>query len=77
MSADITPTSKEVDEIAAQIVDAPYSVHRSLGPGLLESAYECCLEHELKKEDFRYNPRKACPSSMIISILISDIGSTF
>ena len=32
---------------ARQVVDAGLKVHRSLGPGLLESAYEHCLAHEL------------------------------
>ncbi len=29
------------------VVDAGLKVHRALGPGLLESAYEACLAHEL------------------------------
>ncbi len=39
--------SAEVDAIARQLVDAGLKVHRALGPGLLESAYEHCLAHEL------------------------------
>jgi GxxExxY protein len=39
----------ELDRIAAMVVDAAYKVHSQLGPGLLESTYEACLEHELKK----------------------------
>jgi GxxExxY protein len=41
--------SEELDRIATEIVDSAYSVHSNLGPGLLESVYEVCLEHELKK----------------------------
>jgi len=37
------------NEISAVIVDAGIQVHRALGPGLLESAYEACLCHELRK----------------------------
>ena len=37
----------ELDGIAKTIVDAGLKVHRALGPGLLESAYEHCLAHEL------------------------------
>jgi len=37
------------DAIAKQIVDAAYAVHSTLGPGLLESVYESCLEYELKE----------------------------
>ena len=42
----------ELDRIAAMVVDATYKVHSQLGPGLLESTYEACLEHELKKRGF-------------------------
>jgi hypothetical protein len=37
----------ELDALARQIVDAGLKVHRALGPGLLESAYELCLVYEL------------------------------
>ena len=35
------------DATARQVIDAGLKVHRALGPGLLESAYEVCLAHEL------------------------------
>ena len=35
------------DAAARQVIDAGLKVHRALGPGLLESAYEVCLAHEL------------------------------
>jgi GxxExxY protein len=37
----------EVDALARKLIDAGLKVHRVLGPGLLESAYEHCLAHEL------------------------------
>jgi GxxExxY protein len=37
------------NEIATTIVDVAYQIHRTLGPGLLESAYEAIMVHELKK----------------------------
>ena len=37
----------EVEAIGRELVDAAVKVHRVLGPGLLESAYEQCLAHEL------------------------------
>lgn len=39
---------EEMEQIAAQIVDAMVTVHRELGPGLLESTYQACLTHELR-----------------------------
>lgn len=39
----------EIEEIAKIIVDAAIQVHRALGPGLLESAYQQCLAYELRK----------------------------
>jgi GxxExxY protein len=39
----------EINAISGQIVNAAMMVHSSLGPGLLESAYEGCLVHELQK----------------------------
>jgi len=37
-----------INKITGQIVDASYVVHKTFGPGLLESIYEECLVHELK-----------------------------
>jgi GxxExxY protein len=39
----------DVEEIAKAIVDSAVKVHRALGPGLLESAYQQCLTYELRK----------------------------
>lgn len=41
-------TSRE-NELAEIVVDASFQIHRALGPGLLESAYEAILVHELQK----------------------------
>ena len=38
----------EIEQIAEVVVDAMLKVHRALGPGLLESAYQGCLTHELR-----------------------------
>jgi GxxExxY protein len=37
------------NEIAREVVDAAYHIHRRLGPGLLESVYEAILAYELQK----------------------------
>lgn len=45
----------EIEEsIAKKIVDAAYTVHKELGPGLLEKVYEACFCHELTKRGLRY-----------------------
>jgi GxxExxY protein len=41
------------DEVAKDIVGAAIKVHRALGPGLLESAYQACLAHELRRRQHR------------------------
>ncbi len=38
-----------IERLAAVIVDSGLKVHKALGPGLLESVYEHCLVHELRK----------------------------
>jgi len=37
----------EINELTERIIGAAIAVHRALGPGLLESAYEACMAHEL------------------------------
>ncbi|HUW56327.1 MAG TPA: GxxExxY protein [Planctomycetota bacterium] len=55
------PIPEETDRIAAAVVDAAYHVHAALGPGLLESVYEACLCHELKKRGFSFKTQVAVP----------------
>ncbi len=38
-----------MEDIARDIVDAAYKVHKEFGPGLLESAYQQCHAYELRK----------------------------
>ncbi len=44
----MSKTKEEIEGIATQLVDAMLAVHRELGPGLLESAYQTCLAYELR-----------------------------
>ena len=39
----------ELERIGALLVDAAFTVHSAHGPGLLESAYQACLVHELEQ----------------------------
>ncbi len=43
----------DINEISGAVVDAAMKAHTALGPGLLESVYEKCLNHELTKRGFR------------------------
>ena len=47
------------NEITHQIIGAAIEVHKHLGPGLLESAYEECLAHELHLRNLRVERQKA------------------
>jgi GxxExxY protein len=44
-----------------QIIAAAIKIHRRLGPGLLESAYEACLAYELEQMGLRVERQKAVP----------------
>ena len=52
---------KRLNEITGLVVDASIKVHTALGPGLLESAYEGCLVHELRKRRLNAVPQVELP----------------
>ena len=47
--------------LTERIIGAAIQVHRALGPGLLESAYEACLAYELVKRGLRIEKQKPLP----------------
>jgi GxxExxY protein len=49
--AEHDPLPPGIEPIATAIVDSAFKIHRTLGPGLLESAYEACLVHELVRRE--------------------------
>ncbi|MCH7760967.1 GxxExxY protein, partial [candidate division TA06 bacterium] len=53
--------SPEVENIAKSFVDSAFRVHKTLGPGLLESVYETCLEHELNSRKIPVERQKPIP----------------
>ena len=53
--------SESIDLVARSIVDAGLNVHKSLGPGLLESAYEHCLAFELGSRGLLVRRQVALP----------------
>ena len=52
---------KELNKISYDIIGCAYRVHSGLGPGLLESTYEACLEYELLKMGYKVERQKALP----------------
>ena len=54
-------TTDEIERVAHEVVDAAYKIHTALGPGLLESVYETCLEYELKRRGLTVERQKPVP----------------
>ena len=52
---------EELNKLSEGVIGAAICVHRELGPGLLESAYEGCLEYELVSQGFRVDRQKELP----------------
>ena len=46
------PIPSETEKVAKAMLDAAFTVHSNLGPGLLESVYETCLAFELRKKGY-------------------------
>ena len=60
MCACYIPTDCE-ERLAKAIVDCAYTVHRTLGPGLLEAVYEHCFCHELQKRQIAHRRQVSVP----------------
>ena len=52
---------EEFDTLTGDIIGAAIEVHRALGPGLLESAYEACLMYELRLRRLNVEHQKPLP----------------
>ncbi len=55
------PTKKLVDELSYKIIGCAIEVHKQMGPGLLESIYEECLDYELKLRGFEFHRQVLVP----------------
>lgn len=55
------PIPEELNILGKKIVDAAYTVHKNLGPGLLEKVYEICFCHELTKRGLTYQRQVDIP----------------
>ena len=51
----------DINQLSSKIIGAAIEVHKVLGPGLLESAYEKCLCHELKLRGLSFDSQKPLP----------------
>ncbi len=51
----------ELNRVTGQVIGAAIDVHRALGPGLLESAYEACLAYELAQRGLNVEQQKPLP----------------
>jgi len=65
-------TPYERDPLTDQIIGFAIEVHRHLGPGLLESAYEECLCHELKENAIGF--RRQVPLPVVYKTVRLDCG---
>ena len=53
--------NEQLNMMTEQIIGAAIEVHRELGPGLLESAYQRALGHELSLRNIPFEEQKHCP----------------
>ncbi len=60
------------EELTRSILSCAYKVHTTLGPGLLESAYEECMYYELVNRGFRVGKQKPMP--LVYDEVRLDIG---
>jgi hypothetical protein len=67
----------DTDTLTEKIIGCAIEVHRTFGPGLLESAYEHCLARELSLNDIPFRIQVPVQSNTKALTLIADIGSTF
>jgi len=51
----------EINRLTGEVINAAIEVHKALGPGLLESAYEQCLRHELDLRKIPYKSQESLP----------------
>lgn len=52
---------EEINDIADKVVDCIFAVHRAVGPGFRESAYEACLKEEFDRRGIKYEAQVQLP----------------
>ncbi len=53
--------AQNINDITKIIIEAAITVHKELGPGLLESTYEACLAYELAERNLKIERQKGLP----------------
>ena len=75
-------TKKQVTQLSYEITGCAITVHRALGPGLLESVYQKCLTYELIKKGYSVIQQLAVPvnydglvidTELRLDLLVNDI----
>jgi len=66
------PISAEEEAIGKAVVNAAYTVHKTLGPGLLEKVYEVCFCHVLSKNGYRV--KRQLDIAIVFDDIIFDEG---
>jgi GxxExxY protein len=59
--AEGTQTERRLSLVSGMVIGAAIEVHRTLGPGLLESAYEACLAHEVSARGMHAERQRTLP----------------
>lgn len=60
------------DEISFRIIGAAMEIHKTLGPGLLESVYEAAISHDLRELGFRVETQ--VPMPLVYKDIKQDVG---
>jgi GxxExxY protein len=60
-TVNIEAERQKLNDLSGKVIGLCIEIHRELGPGLLESAYEECLAYELTKAGLRFERQRALP----------------
>jgi GxxExxY protein len=55
------PITEDLEQSATAVLDAAFQIHRTIGPGLLESVYEACMCYELSQRGIPFKTQVALP----------------
>jgi GxxExxY protein len=69
---DVAVMEERIERVAREVVDSAIKVHTALGPGLLESTYQQCLVHELRKRALKAEAEISLP--IVYDAIRIDVG---